>query len=77
MLPALWEAVCPNAETRVFEEAADRLRAEAMRRVETLGTLDAPLFASLGESQAYHVRAALALYHYVNPKLSILTSAID
>lgn len=47
-----------------------------MRLAETLGKLDASLFASLGESQVYQVRAALALYHYVNPKLLVLTSAI-
>jgi hypothetical protein len=30
----------------------------------------------LGESQRYQVQAALDLYHYVNPKLLVLTSAV-
>lgn len=30
-LPAQWEALRPNAETRVFEEATDRLRREAVQ----------------------------------------------
>ena len=75
-LPAMWDAVRRNAETRNFEDAADRVRAEAARAAETLGRLAAIDAVQLGESQTYQVRAALDLYHYINPKLLVLTSAV-
>ncbi len=74
--PVMWDAVRPNAETRAFEEAADRVRAEAVRAADRLGRIGAAAAAGLGESQSYQVRAALELYHYVNPKLLVLTSAV-
>lgn len=75
-LPAMWDAVRPNAETRAFEEAADRLRAQAVAAAEGLGRLDAINRLRLGDSQRYQIRAALDLYHYINPKLLLLTSAV-
>lgn len=75
-LPAMWDAVRPNAETRAFEDAADRVRAEAAGAAETLGRLNAAAEAGLGESQTFHVRTALDLYHYINPKLLVLTAAV-
>lgn len=74
LLPVTWEAVRPNAETRAFEDAADRIRAEAVHAAAALGRIDAG--AGLGESQAFQVRAALDLYRYVTPKLLLLTSAV-
>lgn len=76
LLPLLWDAIRPNAETRVFEDSADQLRAEAARAAESLGRLNVAKRTHLGESQAYQVRAALELYHYVNPKLLLLTAAV-
>jgi hypothetical protein len=73
---AMWEAVRPNAETRAFENAADRIRAEAVRAAATLGSVEAAARVHLGESQLYQLRAALHLYHYINPKLLLLTSAV-
>lgn len=74
--PAMWDAVRPNAGTRAFEAAADRVRAEAVRAARQLGLLDIQMRAALGESQAYRLRAALDLYHYINPKLLVFTSAV-
>ena len=75
-LPLMWDAVRPNAETRAFESAADQVRADAARAAEALGPPDARSHVSLGQSQAFQIRAALDLYHYVNPKLLVLTSAV-
>jgi hypothetical protein len=75
-LPQLWDVLRPNLETRHFEEASDRLRAETASRASRLGRLNAAVEARLGESQEFHVRRALDLYHYVNPKLLILTSCV-
>lgn len=74
--PAMWDAVQPNLETRIFEDAADRIRAEAVHAADALGRVAALAEADLGESQTFQVRAALNLYHYVNPKLLVLTSAV-
>ncbi|MBW3628113.1 MAG: halocarboxylic acid dehydrogenase DehI family protein [Gemmatimonadetes bacterium] len=74
--PAMWDAVQPNAQTRAFEDAADRIRAEAARSADALGRVHAVASALVGESPAYQVRAALDLYHYVNPKLLLLTSGV-
>jgi hypothetical protein len=74
-LPLMWDAIRPNAETRAFENAADEIRAEAVEKAAALGKLNAATRVTLGQSQSYQVRKALDLYHYVNPKLLLLTSA--
>lgn len=74
--PLMWDAMRPTVETRAFEEAADQVREEAVRAAEALGRLDAASHVRLGESQAYQIKAALDLYHYVNPKLLVFTSAV-
>jgi hypothetical protein len=74
--PLMWDVIQPNLETRPFENAADSVRAEAVRFAERLGRLDAASSVHLGESQAYQIQAALHLYHYINPKLLVLTSAV-
>ncbi|HEX8821503.1 MAG TPA: halocarboxylic acid dehydrogenase DehI family protein [Archangium sp.] len=75
-LVAMWEAMGPNAETRAFESAADEVRAQAVEVAERLGPLGAWGALHLGESQRYHVRGALELYHYLDPKLLVFTSAV-
>lgn len=75
-LPVMWDAIRPTAETRAFEEAADQLRAEAADAASTLGRLDALDGARLGESQRWHIERSLDLYHYINPKLLLITSAV-
>lgn len=73
---AMWEAVRPNCETRAFEEAASRIRAEAVSAADHIGRVGALARAGLGESQAYQAEASLMLYHYLDPKLLLLTSAV-
>ncbi|MGZ3461284.1 MAG: halocarboxylic acid dehydrogenase DehI family protein, partial [Archangium sp.] len=75
-LVGMWEAMGPNAETRTFESAADEVRAQAVEAAERLGPLGAWSAVSLGDSQRYHLGGALELYHYLNPKMLVLTSAV-
>jgi hypothetical protein len=74
--PAMWEAVRPDVETRLFENAADQLRAEAVYIAERWARPGITSRVPLGESQRYHIQAALMLYHYINPKLLLITSSI-
>jgi len=76
LLPVLWDAMRPNLETLAFEEAAGKLRAEGVRLAAELGNLDGLARVPLGESQAWQIRAALDLYHYINPKLLVMISAV-
>ncbi|QRK10771.1 hypothetical protein JQX13_12275 [Archangium violaceum] len=75
-LVGMWEAMGPNTETRAFELAADEVRAQAVEAVNRLGRLGAWDAVRLGESQRYQLRGALALYHYLNPKMLVFTSAV-
>ncbi len=73
---ALWDEMRPNVETRYFEDASDRIRAESVATAREFGPLNARARVRLGESQAWQIQAALMLYHYINPKLLLLTSAV-
>lgn len=73
---AMWEAMGPNAETRAFESAADEARAEAVEAAERLGRLGAWDAVHLGESQRYHLKGALELHHYLQPKMLVFISAV-
>lgn len=73
-LPLMWDVLRPNRETRAFEDAADKIRAEAAAAAS--GFPPAGATGVLGESQSWQSRAALDLYHYINPKLLIVTSAV-
>lgn len=75
-LPIMWDSLRDNLETRPFETAADEIRAEAVRMAGELGPIDAASAVPLGQSQSYHILSALDLYHYINPKLLVLTSAV-
>jgi hypothetical protein len=72
----MWDAIRPNLETRVYESAADRVRAEAVGMAGQLGRPDIRNRLLLGESESYQIHKALDLYHYINPKLLVLTSAM-
>jgi hypothetical protein len=74
--PLVWAAVRDNAGTYAFEHAADHLRAAAVKGALALPPVQALSAVPLGESQTYQIGAALALYHYINPKLLLLTAAI-
>jgi hypothetical protein len=73
---SMWEAVRGNLQTRAFEDAADQIRAEAVTLAQRLGRVDARSTVELGDSQAFHVSGSLDLYHYINPKLLVLTSMV-
>lgn len=74
--PAIWDAMRPNVETLAFEEAAAEVRNAAVQQAMGWSSLTAKEASHLGESQCYQVQAALALYHYINPKLLVFTSAV-
>lgn len=76
-LPMMWDSMSSMAETRAFENAADRVRTDAARAAHVLGPIKVRPDPSLGPSQSFHVRGALDLYHYVNPKLLVLTSVVE
>lgn len=75
-LPTIWSAVAPVVSTRDFEQAADRLRAKAVELASSMERLGVSDSGILGLSQTYHVQRALALYHYINPKLLVMVSAV-
>jgi len=69
--PAMWASMQPIAASQAFESGADHVRGRA---AELAGALPAvPTGTSTGESQRYQIRQALALYHYINPKLLLFT----
>lgn len=75
LLPVVWDTLRPALESVAFERSADNLRRQAAEAANSLGPLNAIQTCPLGPSQQYQIRAALDLYHYINPKLLILTSA--
>lgn len=75
--PVLWESIGPVAETRLFEESSDQIQALAARLAEKLPRLDAATSVGLGDSQIFQIQAALDLYHYINPKLLIISSVVE
>ena len=74
--PLMWDAMRPVAETREFENAADEIRSESVKSAAALGKIEAKSKAKPGESQSYQIEKALALYHYINPKLLVFTSKV-
>lgn len=75
-LPLMWDAMRPIVGTLAFEQAGDEVRKRTVSEVRALPTVSAFHSAGLGESQAFQVHAALRLYHYINPKLLVFTSAV-
>lgn len=74
--PLMWDAMRPIAETREFENAADEIRSESVKSAAALGKIEAKSKAEPGESQSRQIEKALALYHYINPKLLVFTSKV-
>lgn len=75
-LPIIWKALSPAVSTRAFEQAADQLRARTVDLASSMARLSVPARIALGPSQAYQIEQAVLLYHYINPKLLLLTSAL-
>ena len=69
--PVMWSAMQPIAASQAFESGADRVRAHAAALAGELPPLQ--IEATVGESQRFQIQSALALYHYINPKLLVFT----
>lgn len=75
--PVLWNAIRPVAETRLFEDSSDHIRGLAAPLADRLPRLKVTPSVFLGESQNFQIQAALQLYHYINPKLLVITSVVE
>lgn len=73
-----WRALLPSLELRAFEEAADDLRARAVRAAVELGC---PLIETQLEWAGYdldeidEIRGSVDVFHYQNAKLLLLATA--
>src|SRR4051794_22290096 len=76
ILPLFWDELHFNLQTREFEAGADRLRARAAQSAAALLPPRGQSRIMLGESQRFQIQRALKLYHYMNPKLLLFTSAL-
>jgi hypothetical protein len=76
ILPLFWDELHPNLQTRDFETSSDRIRVRAAQSAASLVPTRGQSRVMLGESQRFQIQRALLLYHYVNPKLLLLTSAL-
>lgn len=72
----MWQEIQPVVITSQFCEAADRLRLEATLSAAKLKK-DINKEYDLGESQAFQIKDALDLYHYINPKLLLMVSYLQ
>lgn len=68
-LEVAWIALKPNVQTVFFEARADELRAFAVRTLTAEGAASAPAIPE-------PARAALDVFHYVNPKLLLAIAAL-
>lgn len=68
-LQVAWIALKPNVQTVFFEACADQLRAFAVRSLPAQVVADAP-------SAPEAARAALDIFHYMNPKLLLTVAAL-
>jgi hypothetical protein len=75
-LQKVWNILKPGLVTQEFEAMADVIRNEAVELASLLSRDNALPESQLGESQAYQIQAALDLYHYINPKLLLISSAL-
>ena len=75
-LPACWDAVRPCLETPELEDAAGRILAEASSLAEGLGKTNHKSSLHLTQAEATHLQEGLDFYHFVLPKMLVLTSAL-
>ena len=76
ILPLFWDQLHSNLQTRDFETGADRIRVRAAQASAILVPSRGQARVMLGESQRFQIQRALSLYHYVNPKILLLMSAL-
>ena len=75
--PRMWKAMRGVAGSGAFESAADDIRSEAVPLASALPSLGGAGKNDLGEGQQAQIKAALELYHYINPKLLVFTSIVS
>ena len=75
-LPACWDAVRPCLETIELEDAAAKISAGAARLAESLGGANHQSGLRLTKEEASPLQAGLDFYHFVLPKMLVITSAL-
>lgn len=75
-LPACWDAVRPCLETPELEDAACHILSEASSLAEALGKTNHKSSLRLSQNEATHLQEGLDFYHFVLPKMLVLTSAL-
>jgi hypothetical protein len=75
-LPACWDAVRPCLETLELEDAAAQILSEASMLAEALSGTDYKSTFRLTQIEALPLQAGLDFYHFVLPKMLVLTSAL-
>ncbi len=76
VLPACWDLVRPCLETPELEDAAAQILNEASRFAENLGETNHKSSLRLSHGEASHLQAGLDFYHFLLPKMLVLTSAL-
>jgi hypothetical protein len=72
-----WKILSPQLATEEFEEIANAVRSKSVEIASPLREDSALQGLILGESQSYQIQSALDLYHYINPKLLLIASALS
>lgn len=75
-LPACWDAVRPCLETPELEDAAAQILTEASSLAEGLGETNHKSSLRLSHDEASHLQAGLDFYHFLLPKMLVLTSTL-
>ncbi len=75
-LPACWDAVRSCLETPELEDAAALIVAEASSFADGLGETSDKSSLRLSQDEAYHLQAGLDFYHFLLPKMLVLTSVL-
>jgi len=75
-LPACWDAIRPCLETPELEDAAAQILTEASSLAEGLGGANSLSSLQMSHDEASHLQTGLDFYHFLLPKLLVLTSAL-
>src|SRR4051812_15412471 len=75
-LPACWDAIRPCMETPELEDATARILNEAASLAEGLGKTNEKSTLELSQGETSQLQAGLDFYHFVFPKMLVLTSAL-
>jgi len=75
-LPACWDAVRPCLETPELEDAAAQILTEASSLAESLGETNHQSSLRLSQDEASQLQSGLDFYHFVLPKMLVVTSSL-